>query len=129
VGGGGYTCSTGRLARVAAGHLPEQLCVLHAGHTVCTPQAKPGVKLHLVTETVDGHDLDLLQVFVCCDAGRCGAVRTVHAACCDVDGSTCAGAVLGCLVTNASAIFACLAPLCARVCVSRCAARGRGACR
>ena len=29
---------------------------------LCYMQAKPGVKLHVLGETVDGHDLDVLQV-------------------------------------------------------------------
>jgi hypothetical protein len=61
-------------------------------------QAKPGVKLHMLGETVDGHDLDVLQVRSCssltavteaalyCEQpARCGfewiAARSVLAVC------------------------------------------------
>lgn len=38
-------------------------CCAAAAATFCVVlQAKPGVKLHMLGETVDGHDLDVLQV-------------------------------------------------------------------
>jgi hypothetical protein len=72
--GQGLACRAHAQAFCSPGSYLSRSCAVDVG---CVPavlrpallQAKPGVKLHMLGETVDGHDLDVLQVSLRARAG------------------------------------------------------------